>query len=251
MEKKSYVPKTTKYSPSEDGSGQKTLNSPILCKWCNKELSESQKYNFLRGKAGQTCSKTCGNLLFHHGTKEAMDKKYTKKCIVCGCDFISKIKRQKVCSNNCSFILSSRRMKSKNPMFLQEYREKASESQKRLGHKPIKQGGNGRGATVHQLIFYNEISKYNSFFEMEVIEKTGIYRIEHKVPPHFKIDIGNRNLKIAIEIDGSSHNTLKVKECDKRKNTVLSLLGWKVLRFTNSQIEKELQSCVQTVLSMI
>lgn len=137
-------------------------------------------------------------------------------------------------------------------MFIEEYRKKASDRQKEIKHKPIIQGGNGRGATVHQLKLYNELVKTDDSFEMEVIEKTGKELAKKfKSPYHYKLDIASRIHKICIEVDGASHNTLKVKECDKRKDSLLSLKGWRVLRLSNSQIEKELKSCVQMVLSMI
>jgi hypothetical protein len=94
-------------------------------------------------------------------------------------------------------------------------------------------------------------TKKDSSFSMEYIEKTGVLAKEFKSPRHYKIDIASKYHMIAIEIDGPSHNSLKVKECDNRKNQLLALKGWKVLRFTNSQIQKELQNCVQTVMSTI
>jgi hypothetical protein len=142
-------------------------------------------------------------------------------------------------------------MKKNNPMFYEEHRLKASERQKEINHKPAIQGGNGRGATVHQLMLYNKISELDSSFSMEYIEKTGHLAKQFKSPRHYKIDIASKYHMIAIEVDGISHNSLKVKECDERKNKLLALKGWKVLRFTNSQIQKELENCVQMVMSMI
>lgn len=142
-------------------------------------------------------------------------------------------------------------MKLDNPMKYPEIRKKASDRQKEINHKPIIQGGNGRGATVHQLNLYNELIKYDNSFEMEIIEKTGILAKEFNSPRHYKLDIASRIHMLCIEIDGSSHNTLKIKECDKRKDNILNLKGWKVLRLSNFQIQKELQNCVQMVMSMI
>jgi hypothetical protein len=222
------------------------------CKWCNKELSKVQVYAYLRGSTkGTACSSYCSQKIKIYGNKENELKKDLKICSVCGKEYYSKIRKRKVCGIDCQAVLSSRRMKITNPMFIKKNREKASSSQIRVGNKPSILGGNGRGATIQQLILYNELIKYNDSFQMEFIEKTNDYKKSYNVPTHFKIDIGSKELMIAIEIDGSSHNSLKVKECDKRKEIVLGLLKWKVLRFTNSQIEKELKSCVQTVLSMI
>lgn len=224
------------------------------CKWCNKELSKKQVYEFLRGRTkGNSCSSKCSMLLLNYGSLENYNKKHTSNCVVCKKDFIKSTQSKGIiCSVKCQGKLSSKRMKKNNPMFIEEYRKKASDRQKEIKHKPIIQGGNGRGATVHQLMLYNEIVKVDNSFEMEVIEKTGKELAKKfKSPYHYKLDIASRIHKICIEVDGASHNTLKVKECDQRKDSLLSLKGWRVLRLSNSQIEKELKSCVQTVLSMI
>lgn len=223
------------------------------CKWCDKKLSDKQVYEFLRGKSkGNSCSRKCSMNILHWKSKDNYILENTLKCSVCGSDFIKRNNIEgKVCSIKCQSKLSSDRMKASNPMFIEEYRKKASLRLKEINHKPLIQGGNGRPATIEQLSLYNEICKYDSSFQMEYIEKTGVLRHELKSPRHYKIDIASKFHMIAIEIDGHSHNSLKIKECDKRKTKLLSLKGWKVLRFTNSQIKRELESCVQMVLSMI
>jgi very-short-patch-repair endonuclease len=228
------------------------------CKWCDKELTNSQVYSYLRGKSkGNSCSAKCAMLILNYGTIDnymkpiANPTKYIKNCIVCNNEFISTVKNQKICSLKCSGKVSSVRMKLNNPMFIEEYRLKASNTLKKIKHKPLIQGGNGRAATVQQLKLYNELIKYDNSFEMELIEITGIYAKQFKAPTHYKIDIASRIHKLAIEVDGNSHNSLKVKECDSRKDQFLTFKGWKVLRLLNSQIDNELTNCVQTVLSTI
>lgn len=224
------------------------------CKWCEKELTKPQVYQYLRGKSkGNSCSSKCSMLLLNYGSLENYNIKHTSNCVVCKKDFIKSVQSNGiVCSIKCQCVLSSQRMKIDNPMFIDKYRKKASDRQKEIKHKPIIQGGNGRGATIYQLNLYNELIKIDNSFEMEVIEKTGRELAKKfKSPYHYKLDIASRIHNLCIEIDGSSHNTLKIKECDKRKTELLNLKGWKVLRLSNSQIDKELMNCVQTVLSMI
>lgn len=120
-----------------------------------------------------------------------------------------------------------------------------------MGHGPKIQGGNGRPPTCQEKSIYQAISEYDSTFEIECIVRTGLLRKEFKAPTHYKVDVGSHRHKLAIEIDGASHNSLKVKECDKRKTELLNLKGWTVLRFSNSMIENQLDKCVQKVLSMI
>lgn len=213
---------------------------------CDKELRPDQVYQFLRGKTKGTCSKQCGY------PKHPLMK---KTCVVCGSLFSCKLncttKKQMVCSMKCAGEMTSKRMTEKNPMAIEENVEKMRATLLDMGHKPYIQGGNGRGATVPQFMLYNELVKHDDSFEMEVIEKTGSLRHQFSAPNHYKIDIASRRKKIAIEVDGLSHSSKKIQECDQRKDQLLALRGWKVLRFTNSQIEEELTNCAQTVLSMI
>lgn len=222
------------------------------CKWCGNELNDSQKYALLSGKGKGSCSIRCSQYVRFYGSKENYDNVHRSVCVVCEKTF----KRNTasgglVCSIKCQGVLSSRRMKDNNPMFYAENRKKASDRQKEVNHKPSVQGGNGRGATIHQLNLYNELIKHDSSFTMEYIEKTGLLAKRFNSPRHYKIDIASKYHMLAIEVDGPSHNSLKVKECDERKTKLLNLKGWKVLRLSNSQIQKELQNCVQMVLSMI
>jgi very-short-patch-repair endonuclease len=140
-------------------------------------------------------------------------------------------------------------MKEDNPVNKKGVIEKMSASLRRIGHKPYMQGGNGKPATEAQLMMYNALSKYDQSFEMEVIEKTGKLRQQFKSPNHYKIDIASRRLMVAIEVDGYTHSSKKIQECDQRKEQLLVLRGWTVLRFTNFQIQSELQNCVRKVLS--
>lgn len=227
------------------------------CKYCNNELNKSQIYDVLRGKRKQTCSRSCGNLMKHYGTinnappRLKNRKGFKKKCIVCNDSFITTVSKQKICGAKCSGVLISKRMKTNNPMNCIKTRGKVSKTLKEINHKPIIKGGNGRGATIQQLKIYNEIIKIDNSFQMELIEKTGVYRKQYNAPTHYKIDIASNIHKLAIEIDGNSHSSIKVQECDKRKTKILTLKGWKVLRLSNNQIDKDIKSCVQMVLSMI
>lgn len=228
------------------------------CKFCNKELTKTQVYDVLRGRNSGSCSRACGILGIHY--KNISEKpKYTVRrrkifkntCDVCGIDFENTVKNQKTCGVKCAGVLSSKRMFENNPMKDVSTRIKVSETLKSMGYKPKIQGGNGRGATKFQQILFDQLIAVDDSFELEAIEKTGEYAKQFRAPNHYKIDIASRKNMIAIEVDGFSHNSNKIKECDERKTILLNLKGWKVLRLSNSQIEKELANCVQMVMSMI
>jgi very-short-patch-repair endonuclease len=67
------------------------------------------------------------------------------------------------------------------------------------------------------------------------------------LPNSYKVDIASPQHKLAIEVDGNSHKTTKWKFLDKRKEAVLSALGWSVLRFWNQEVTENLEMCVQKV----
>lgn len=228
------------------------------CLFCNKPLSKAQIYEYERGKSKGTCSRKCGGLLHNYGNinnlpKYNDDKRilYLKTCIVCKNKFETTVKSQGCCNQKCGGVLTSIRMTLKNPMINKETRLKVSKTLKKIKHKPKIQGGNGRGNTKYQELLLNKLNKIDNSFLTEFIFKTKEYNKDKIYPYHYKIDIASELHKIAIEIDGLSHRCLKIKECDKKKEKLLSLAGWKVLRFTNSQIQKELEICVQMVMSMI
>lgn len=141
---------------------------------------------------------------------------------------------------------ASERMTKRNPMRRAETRAKVSETLRAIGHKPLVQGGNGRGPTVPQKMLAEETG-----LDMEVIVKTGSGARALGLPPHYKLDLGCRAILLAVEIDGASHGLLERQSQDKKKEIFLSTLGWTVLRFSNAEVMGNLSACAQTVLSTI
>ncbi|WP_413937143.1 endonuclease domain-containing protein [Nitrospira sp. BLG_1] len=70
-------------------------------------------------------------------------------------------------------------------------------------------------------------------------------------PTNYKLDVANVALKVGIEIDGLSHNLIERRAADRKKEEFMASIGWRVLRFTNEEVEKNLDGCVQKVLSII
>lgn len=75
--------------------------------------------------------------------------------------------------------------------------------------------------------------------ESEMAHRLAEFAIQHVVPTsgavgapsHYKIDFAHVGSKVAVEIDGSSHQGFARRKADLRKEEVLSSLGWLVLRF--------------------
>lgn len=135
------------------------------------------------------------------------------------------------------------RMKMHNPMENPAIREKMRETLKRIGHKPNIHGGNGTGATIPQKLLSDALG-----WPTEVVVATKMRNLWY--PTCYKIDIANREQKIAIEVDGYSHGALRVKAADAKKTKFLESRGWKVLRFTNDQVLNDLEKCVAMVTSI-
>jgi len=139
-------------------------------------------------------------------------------------------------------------MKKHNPMARKEIREKVS---KKLTGRPMRlvRGGNGKGPTSGQLYLFLALRK-NEKPKMEFVVSTGKGSRAKGLPTHYKIDVALPEHKIAVEVDGLSHNLLCRKEQDKKKDRFLRGVGWKVLRFTNRQVMEHLEECAQEVMSI-
>ncbi len=105
-------------------------------------------------------------------------------------------------------------------------------------------GGNGRGASVPQKLLASRLG----------------WPMEHAVstkprppgyPTHYKIDIAEPTLKIAIEVDGWSHLIKSIKVKDAKKDRFLRRRGWKVLRFTNQTVLNKTDKVVDQVLKVV
>jgi hypothetical protein len=112
-----------------------------------------------------------------------------------------------------------------------ECRAKVSASLKAIGHKPSILGGNGRGPTKPQALLAEVLGEA---WTMEYAVPLGGRFLGY--PTNYKLDLALPSLRIGIEVDGSSHHTIKGKERDAKKDAKLASLGWTVLRFSNRAI---------------
>ena len=130
-------------------------------------------------------------------------------------------------------------------MRLQISREKMKSTLKAIGHCPKIRGGNGRGPTNPQLILWSLLGR--DPWIMEFIVRTK--KVIPDVPNHYKIDLAMPDCRLAIEIDGMSHSALLAQERDAKKDHALTLLGWRVLRFTNDQVMNSPREVMEKILS--
>lgn len=65
------------------------------------------------------------------------------------------------------------------------------------------------------------------------------------------IDFFCPELKLAVEIDGDTHYKKSVQEKDRRRQQYLEKLGIKFLRFTNQDINENLNGAVERIREYI
>ena len=108
---------------------------------------------------------------------------------------------------------------------------KISVTLRSMGHKPPVRGGNGQGMTLPQRLLLEALG-----IEWAAEYTVGLSPRPEGCPTHYKLDLAHPLSMTAVEIDGSSHNSLRARERDERKDRVLTERGWRVLRFSNEEV---------------
>lgn len=92
---------------------------------------------------------------------------------------------------------------------------------------PKVRGGNGTGLTVPQSRL---LAALGPSWQAEYRITTGARHLGH--PHTYSVDIAHPGCRIAVEVDGSSHNGKRAQQ-DARKDAFLRGMGWQVFRFSN------------------
>jgi very-short-patch-repair endonuclease len=107
-----------------------------------------------------------------------------------------------------------------------------------MGHKPKIRGGNGMGLSKPQEMMLKALGEG---WIAEHVITTKLRNLGY--PHHYKIDLANPDLMIAIEVDGRSHCALERKAQDRRKDEFLASQGWSVFRLSNQKAIKLCTTC--------
>lgn len=83
-------------------------------------------------------------------------------------------------------------------------------------------------------LFSEALYKYGYFNKFEIIREKSFF-------PYYA-DFAFENVKIVIEIDGSQHNLIERKKQDILKDQLIVQNGWRVIRFSASQIMQNINS---------
>lgn len=108
------------------------------------------------------------------------------------------------------------------------HRAKASEQRK--GWKFAQRGGNGTGMSPTEALIAPMMPE--GFIWNYIVRSEG-FGLGY--PSHYKLDFGNPQTMVCLEVDGASHTSRLGQERDARKNERLAFLGWKVCRIKNDK----------------
>jgi hypothetical protein len=138
------------------------------------------------------------------------------------------------------------RMTKNNPMKRPEVRAKVSSTLRAMGHGPVVRKGNGTGLTECE-----QLLAARTGFRPHSVGVPGWLRAELEVAPKsYKIDLACVDARLAVEVDGLSHKAWSRREQDKRKDFILSCLGWTVVRVTNEEVRADPDGVAKRLLSM-
>lgn len=195
---------------------------PISCEWCHVKFKP-------RAKSTRFCSRSC----------------------------LSKwnwsINRKKMVEASSSALIEARKSPKlkawqhdpRNPLYDPKVKAKAAMTQRAKGYAHLN-GGNGTNTPlpVQALIL--------ALGEGWVLEHPVATGGRTKTRPTcYKIDIAHPLLMIAIEVDGEGHHSQNVKQADGRKDQWLTENGWRVMRFTNKQVNRDLKTCVDSIVALV
>lgn len=105
------------------------------------------------------------------------------------------------------------------------------------------QGGNGRPTTVPEKLLHERLG---ANWIWQHVLPTRMPRGEG-YPGHYKIDLADAALRIAVEVDGESHRGEAARQRDEKKDAFLRSLGWLVLRMRNKAVIQDPDGCAAKI----
>src|SRR5690606_3202032 len=112
-----------------------------------------------------------------------------------------------------------------------------------------------KGILVELTPFERELNKTESPIERKLFRAlwSNNYPVTTQYPfGKYRLDIALPHLKICIEADGKEfHSSRKQKAHDRKRDKYLESHGWVTLRFSGSQINRDLSSVISKIESEI
>jgi len=111
--------------------------------------------------------------------------------------------------------------------------------------------GNGT-YTKQQLKLHNELLKHDERWTLEHPVSTGYsHKDDSNYPSNYKLDLAFPEHKIGVEVHGGAHTTPELQIKDKKKQDLLTSMGWLILEIWNDEIDTDMNFCVDKVLSSL
>jgi very-short-patch-repair endonuclease len=174
--------------------------------------------------------------------KNLKQKDLIKKCLYCEREFESGLKlggHQSHCILNPNKKITSLKLSkiNKGKKLSQEHKDRISEGRKKfLDNNP----GN-----IPYLLNHSSKESYPERIFRERLVREGIIGWEQEYPfKRYSMDFAFIDKKIDVEIDGGTHNLEKVIMIDREKERITSKDGWVTIRFSDSEIKNEMDSCI-------
>lgn len=135
---------------------------------------------------------------------------------------------------------ASQRMRERNPMKDPEVRVKVSRAHKDSGWAPPVRGGNGAPVPEPQRRLAHLLGWPT---ETTVVLNDG------QAPMSYNLDITHPYMKVCVEVDGRSHDTIQRQSEDQKRDRRLQDRGWLVFRFSNLDAMEHTADCARAVTS--
>jgi hypothetical protein len=143
-----------------------------------------------------------------------------------------------------------------NPMHDPEVVKKVSTSLRAIGHRPSVRGGNGTGPTECEALLLAALLRADPtrqwVLDFAIACGGNLPKGQRRqlgLPTCFKPDITDPSRKIAIEVDGASHQLKGRREQDARKTAFLQSLGWSVFRAKNADVKRDADAVAALILT--
>jgi very-short-patch-repair endonuclease len=85
-----------------------------------------------------------------------------------------------------------------------------------------------------------------SKLRMNQLNNYRFYR--QKIIENYIVDFFCPKLKLVIEVDGGQHYTDDMLKSDRKRDVVLRSLGFRVLRFTNTDVLKNIEGVIARII---
>ncbi|HEU0184885.1 MAG TPA: DUF559 domain-containing protein [Blastocatellia bacterium] len=114
-------------------------------------------------------------------------------------------------------------------------------------------------SNAKQLPLFNDARNFTqpheSFIEARLAHALNVREIPHKREHpigRYRADFAFLEHSLIVEVDGYEfHHTKNQREHDAQRDRIFMLLGWRVIRFTGSEIHRDIERCVAVITLLL